>query len=278
MNAQQMTVPPTDGLERVGLAGPAVEVDAHAARGAGASGTPEAVSDEVAERIRTMAPMVEALVISGSRALSATRIAQALGLLPPTLVDEATTDAPAPPAHSTPPAAAGCAAEDGPALAEPRRRKRRSGAQGEADGPNPIELIARSVAWLNAEYDRTGRAFRIEQVAGGYRVMTLPAFGSAIAALQGAATRTRLSHEALVTLSIIAYRQPVKRVDLEAIRGVACGEVLKSLLDRKLVTIAGRAEELGRPMLYATTREFLRSFGLSSIKDLPTPHDLGLKA
>ncbi len=264
MNAQQMTVQQTDGLGRVSLAG-SVEVDPHAAQ--------HAASDELAERIRTLAPMVEALVISGSRPLSATRIAQALGLLPPAPTDEAPTDAP-------PPAAAAGAAEDGtaqPAATEPRRRKRRGGAQAEAEGPSPIELISRAVAWLNGEYDRTGRAFRIEQVAGGCRVMTLPAFGTAIAALQGATTRTRLSHEALVTLSIIAYRQPVKRVDLEAIRGVACGEVLKSLLDRKLVTIAGRAEELGRPMLYATTREFLRSFGLASIKDLPTPHDLGLK-
>ena len=210
-----------------------------------------------------LAARVEALVISCPRPISATRLAQALGLLPP---DE--------PTDAAPPVASADGAAGGEFPEAPSRRRR---AKAGPDVPGALARVAAAVTALNADYDRTRRAFRIESVAGGYRVMTLPAFGSLIASLRGEASRTRLSHEALVTLAIIAYRQPVKRADLEAIRGVACGEVLKNLLDRKLVTIAGRAEELGRPMLYATTREFLRAFGLASIKDLPTPHDLGMK-
>jgi segregation and condensation protein B len=83
-----------------------------------------------------------------------------------------------------------------------------------------------------------------------------------------------LSRAGLESLAIIAYRQPVTRAQLEAIRGVACGEVLRTLMDRRLITIKGRAEELGRPLLYATTKEFLDAFGLSSIKDLPSVGDL----
>jgi segregation and condensation protein B len=85
---------------------------------------------------------------------------------------------------------------------------------------------------------------------------------------------SRLTPAALETLAIIAYRQPVLRADLEAIRGVACGEVLRGLLERRLVRIVGRAEELGRPMLYGTTKEFLQIFGLGSLKDLPKSEDL----
>ena len=83
----------------------------------------------------------------------------------------------------------------------------------------------------------------------------------------------RLSKPALETLAIIAYRQPVTRAELEAIRGVACGEVVRTLMERRLVKITGRAEELGRPMLYGTTRQFLDTFGLASVKDLPKPED-----
>ena len=226
------------------------------------NGSPAATQGDTA-----LATQVEALIISSPRPLSATRIAQALGLLPPD--EHADEPLPASPSLDAP-TTDGTASQ---APIAPRRRRAKAG----PDVPAALAAIAAAVAQLNAEYDRTGRAFRIEPVAGGFRVMTLPAFGALIASLQGESARTRLSHEALVTLAIIAYRQPVKRVDLEAIRGVACGEVLKNLLDRKLITIAGRAEELGRPMLYATTREFLRAFGLASIKDLPTPHDLGLK-
>ncbi len=97
--------------------------------------------------------------------------------------------------------------------------------------------------------------------------MMLPQFAPAIAALQGSRARTSLSHAALESLAIISYKQPMTRARLEAIRGVSCGEILRSLTDRRLVTIVGRAEEVGRPILYGTTKRFLELFGLSSLKE-----------
>ena len=106
-------------------------------------------------------------------------------------------------------------------------------------------------------------------MAGGVQVLTVAEFGPLLARLHADRQSSRLSPAALETLSIIAYRQPIMRAELEAIRGVACGEVLRSLLERRLVKVVGRAEELGRPMLYGTTREFLKVFGLASLDDLP---------
>lgn len=127
---------------------------------------------------------------------------------------------------------------------------------------------------LNDSYEQTGRAFRIEPVAGGYRVMTLPEHAPVVAAFRQARSAGRLTRAALETLAIIAYEQPITRARLEAIRGVACGEVLRTLIERKLITVKGRAEELGRPMLYGTTRQFLDAFGLSSTRDLPSAEEL----
>lgn len=141
----------------------------------------------------------------------------------------------------------------------------------EVDGPGQIE---RAVRALNEQYEATGRAFRIERVAGGFRVMTLPRFAPVVSRLRAAREAGRLSRPAVETLAIVAYRQPITRADLEAIRGVSCGEVLKTLLERRLVAIAGRAEEPGRPILYGTTRRFLEVFGLASVKDLPKAGDL----
>lgn len=138
------------------------------------------------------------------------------------------------------------------------------------------EQIEDAVEKLNAAYEAGGRAFRIEQVAGGYRLMTLPEYAQAIAAFHRERAASRLSKAAVETLAIVAYRQPITRAQLEAIRGVGCGEVLRSMMDRRLVTIKGRAEELGRPILYGTTREFLDAFGLASLKDLPTVSELAV--
>lgn len=135
------------------------------------------------------------------------------------------------------------------------------------------KAVAAAIEALNKEYERTGRAFRIEKVAGGVRVMTLPRFADAVAKFHQARQSQKLSRAALETLAVIAYRQPVTRASLEAIRGVACGEVLRTLIERRMVTITGRAEELGRPMLYGTTKQFLELFGLSSLKDLPSVED-----
>ncbi|MEO1128393.1 MAG: SMC-Scp complex subunit ScpB [Planctomycetota bacterium] len=134
--------------------------------------------------------------------------------------------------------------------------------------------VREAVDQLNLQYEQTGRSFRIEQVAGGYRVMTLPAYAGPVAAIRGMRESHRLSRAAIETLAIVAYRQPVTRVAVETIRGVACGEVLRTLLERRLITIVGRAEELGRPMLYGTSKHFLEQFGLASIKDLPPVGDV----
>jgi len=151
-------------------------------------------------------------------------------------------------------------------------------ALGLTDEPGAKEAIDAAIETLNVEYERTGRAFRIEQVAGGRRVLTLPQYGPVLDRLHGQRQQARLSQAALETLAIIAYRQPVLRAELEAIRGVACGEVLRGLMERRLVRIVGRAEELGRPMLYGTTREFLQVFGLSGLDDLPKQFDTSVSA
>lgn len=143
-----------------------------------------------------------------------------------------------------------------------------------ADDPAIPTKIEKIVAMLNDSYKKEQRAFRIEQVAGGYRVMTRAEFAAAVMALHQSRSSNRLSKPAMETLAVVAYRQPVTRATLEAIRGVACGETLKTLMDKRLVTIRGRAEELGRPMLYGTTKEFLDLFGLASLKDLPDVADL----
>lgn len=165
---------------------------------------------------------------------------------------------------------------------KPRGRKAKDAAAA-VEGAEPPEApeaararerIEAAIAALNADYERTGRSFRVELVAGGYRVMTLSKFAPAVAAYQSGRATTSLSPAALETLAVIAYRQPITRAVIEAIRGVACGEVLRSLSERGMITVAGRADELGRPLLYATTRKFLETFGLATLKDLPTIEEL----
>lgn len=129
--------------------------------------------------------------------------------------------------------------------------------------------IKKAIDSLNKSYDGDSRAFRIERIAGGYRVMTREELAPLVSRLHEQRQQQKLSQAALETLSIIAYRQPVMRAEIEVIRGVACGEVLRGLMDRRLVKIVGRAEELGRPMLYGTTKDFLTIFGLANLKDLP---------
>jgi segregation and condensation protein B len=136
---------------------------------------------------------------------------------------------------------------------------------GVGDASDVKEHIAR----LNEHYAQTGASFRIEAIAKGYQVLTLPAYNPWIQKLHKAREESRLSPAALETLAIVAYKQPILRADVEAIRGVAVGDMLVRLRDMGLVRIVGRAEELGRPLLYGTTTKFLDVFGLSSLKDLP---------
>jgi segregation and condensation protein B len=105
-------------------------------------------------------------------------------------------------------------------------------------------------------------------------MLTLPAFDHWLKKLVSVRGDSKLSNAALETLAIISYKQPVIRADIEAIRGVQCGEVIRSLMYKGLVKITGRAEVLGRPMQYGTTRKFLEVFGLNSLKDLPKVEEL----
>ena len=141
-------------------------------------------------------------------------------------------------------------------------------------GLESAKAVAEAVETLNESYTKQDRSFRIEELAGGYQILTLPNFKQTVAALHKTRADQKLSPAALETLAIIAYKQPIMRAEIEAIRGVASGEMIRSLMDKHLVKIVGRAEELGRPMLYGTTKTFLEVFGLASLKDLPKAEEL----
>ena len=134
--------------------------------------------------------------------------------------------------------------------------------------------VADLVRDLNADYLREDRAFHVQEVAGGYRLVTRPEFATWVADLRASDSSPRLSQAALETLSIVAYKQPVTRAELESIRGVTVDGVLKTLVERELVRITGREEGMGRPLLYGTTDYFLEYFGLPSLDALPRPDEL----
>jgi segregation and condensation protein B len=136
------------------------------------------------------------------------------------------------------------------------------------------EEIASQLNLLRAEYEQTGRAFQVAEQVDGWAIVTVPAAGDWVRHLYPESRPTRLSGPALETLAIIAYRQPVTRADIEAVRGVAVDGVMQVLLDRQLVKIAGRAELPGRPLLYETTEYFLQHFGIRDVVELPNSDEL----
>ena len=136
-----------------------------------------------------------------------------------------------------------------------------------------VRAVGAEIDALNGEYESTGRAFRVEAIGGGYQLRTLPELAPWLAELQPAPP-LRLSRPALETLAIVAYKQPLTRAEIEHVRGVDVGAVLRSLLERRLVRIAGHREVPGRPILYATTRRFLEVFGLAELADLPTLREI----
>jgi segregation and condensation protein B len=129
--------------------------------------------------------------------------------------------------------------------------------------------IQKIVDTLNLEYKKTNRAFSIIKVAGGYQIVTRDDYAQWVSQLFQRRRKQKLSQAGLETLSVIVYKQPVSKSEMDAIRGVNCDGVLRTLLERKLITIAGRADGPGRPLLYRTTNEFLRYFGVNTLKDLP---------
>jgi segregation and condensation protein B len=134
--------------------------------------------------------------------------------------------------------------------------------------------VRQSITNLHEKYQANNNAFRIEKIAGGYQMLTLGTYNYWLKKLLRARSDGKLSPAALETLAIIAYKQPVIRADIEVIRGVAAGEVIRTLCYKGLVKIVGRAEILGRPMLYGTTKKFLEVFGLNTLKDLPKIEEL----
>lgn len=137
--------------------------------------------------------------------------------------------------------------------------------------------IREHVRALNEKYAAAGLSFCIEHIAKGYQMLSLPAFRPWIRRMNARAAQTRLSNAALETLAIIAYRQPIIRADIEAIRGVAPGETINRLRELGLVRVVGRADMVGRPMLYGTTEKFLDVFGLPDLKSLPKVEALRIK-
>jgi segregation and condensation protein B len=127
---------------------------------------------------------------------------------------------------------------------------------------------------LNASYDETSSAFRIERVGAGYQMLTRPVFHRWLDRVHHRQERLKLSNSALETLAVVAYRQPITRADIEAVRGVAAAEMLKQLMERGLVKIVGEDDSLGRPYLYGTTRQFLEAYGLRSLEEMPLAENL----
>ncbi|MGQ0636101.1 MAG: SMC-Scp complex subunit ScpB [Planctomycetaceae bacterium] len=139
-----------------------------------------------------------------------------------------------------------------------------------ADATEARTLIGR----LNSLYEAAGTPFRVEQVAAGYRLLTLPQYALWLGKLHHREADLKLSPPAMETLTVIAYRQPITRADVEAIRGVQCSELIKQLMDRGLVRLGGHDDSLGRPFLYETTRLFLEIFGFKDLAELPLANKL----
>jgi segregation and condensation protein B len=150
----------------------------------------------------------------------------------------------------------------------------------ESEGPDgevrkiEAEEIREIIAELNEDFQRTDKPYRIIQIAEGFQFATLKQYADWLGKLYKEQARRKLSQSSVETLAIIAYKQPVSRPEIEAIRGVNCDYVLATLLEKDLVTIVGRAPTAGRPLLYGTTREFLKHFGLNDITDLPRPREI----
>ena len=144
------------------------------------------------------------------------------------------------------------------------------------DADAATEEVTAALAELREHYDGDGHGVELMEVGGGWQILTRPEYTEAIERAQLAARPHRLSAAALETLAIIAYRQPIGRAEIEEIRGVAVGGVLKSLHDRGLIEVTGRAEGLGRPLLYGTTPAFLEQFALRHLEELPRADELAI--
>ncbi len=137
----------------------------------------------------------------------------------------------------------------------------------------PEEDITGAIQRLEEKYQNEEYAFQIYKAGGGFQFMTKPAYQSSIGIMLKQQSKKRLSTSAMETLSIIAYKQPISKTEVENIRGVNCDYAMQKLLDKGLIEIRGKAETVGRPMLYGTSPKFMEYFGINDIQELPTPKD-----
>jgi segregation and condensation protein B len=144
----------------------------------------------------------------------------------------------------------------------------------QAAGLEDANAARRAVRKLQQLFEQTGTAFQVEEVAGGFQLLTRSEYHRWLASLRRTTHELRLTGAARETLAIVAYRQPLARADIEAIRGVRCDETLRLLMEKGVVKIVGRDDSLGRPVLYGTTKKFLQVFGLKSLKELPRKEQL----
>ncbi len=137
----------------------------------------------------------------------------------------------------------------------------------------PLKDIEGALEKILKKYESDDYSFQVEKVGGGFQFMTKPAYQASIGIMLKQQSKKRLSTSALETLSIIAYKQPITKGEMEQIRGVNCDYTVQKLLEKELVEIKGKADAIGRPILYGTSQNFMEYFGINDLKDLPTPKD-----
>ncbi|HVF39464.1 MAG TPA: SMC-Scp complex subunit ScpB [Gemmatimonadaceae bacterium] len=145
-----------------------------------------------------------------------------------------------------------------------------------SDGDTSEADLVAALEELRTHYDEDGHGVELIEVGGGWQILTRPEYTETIERAQLAARPQRLSAAALETLAIVAYRQPIGRAEIEEIRGVGCGQMLKSLHERELIEVVGRGEGMGRPLLYGTTPGFLEQFALRHLAELPRADELAV--
>jgi len=142
----------------------------------------------------------------------------------------------------------------------------------------PEQDIEQALQRIEEKYSHDEFSFQLNRGGGGYQFLTKPAYQTSISIMLKQQSKKRLSSSAMETLSIIAYKQPISKTEVENIRGVNCDYAIQKLLDKGLIEIRGKAETIGRPMLYGTSAKFMEYFGINDINELPTPRDFSQEA
>jgi len=143
-----------------------------------------------------------------------------------------------------------------------------------ADDDLTVASVREAIQALRDAYEQNGRSFQIYELGDGFQILTRPEFASYLERFDSVPRSPYLSGAALETLAIVAYRQPIGRIEIEEVRGVSASSVLRTLTDWELIDVVGRGEGLGRPLLYGTTQKFLDHFGLKDLDELPAPDEL----